>query len=111
MPNCRVRVVDEDEQDVDEGQEGELLISSPTVMQGYYKNQKATSETFTKDGLWFKTGDIGIMRGRLLYIIDRKKVSCHISSQGSISDELSTHTVILCLLGTYQVQGSSSGTC
>lgn len=37
---------------------GEIWAKGPNVMQGYYKNARATSEVLTKDG-WFKTGDYG----------------------------------------------------
>lgn len=40
--------------------EGEFQVRGMNVMQGYYKNPKATKATFTKDG-WLKTGDIGIV--------------------------------------------------
>ncbi len=39
---------------------GEYLIKGPQVMQGYYKNKKATEESFTKDK-WFRTGDMAII--------------------------------------------------
>ncbi|KMY44506.1 AMP-dependent synthetase [Bacillus sp. FJAT-27916] len=39
------------------GEKGEILIQSPAVFKGYYKNEKATAETI-KDG-WVHTGDIG----------------------------------------------------
>jgi long-chain acyl-CoA synthetase len=39
---------------------GEVVINSPSVMQGYYKNPEATAAVFTEDG-WFRTGDIGIL--------------------------------------------------
>lgn len=38
--------------------EGEILIKSPTNMQGYYNAPDQTAETFTEDG-WLKTGDRG----------------------------------------------------
>jgi long-chain acyl-CoA synthetase len=52
--------------------DGELLIKGPQVMNGYYRNKKATEETF-KDG-WLLTGDIAkIDEHGFVYIIDRKK--------------------------------------
>jgi len=74
MPNTRLRIVDDDENDVVEGQEGELIVQSPVVSQGYFDNEKATKESFTADGLWFKTGDIGLVRDGMFYVVDRKKV-------------------------------------
>jgi len=51
---------------------GEVLIRGPSVMLGYYKNKKATSETVV-DG-WLHTGDVGRMNPNgTLSIIDRKK--------------------------------------
>lgn len=37
---------------------GELLIKSPYMMKGYFRDPEATKEAFTEDG-WFKTGDLG----------------------------------------------------
>ncbi len=37
---------------------GEIIVQGDIVMQGYYKNDAATQETFLPDG-WLKTGDLG----------------------------------------------------
>ncbi|MDJ0615094.1 MAG: AMP-binding protein [Rhizobiaceae bacterium] len=52
---------------------GEVMYRSPGVFVGYYKNDKATKETKTKDG-WVHTGDAGFIDNEgHLRIIDRAK--------------------------------------
>lgn len=39
---------------------GEIMVKSPTVMAGYYKNEELTREVISQDG-WLKTGDRGTL--------------------------------------------------
>ncbi len=52
--------------------EGEIQVKGPSVMKGYYKDEKQTKEVFTEDG-WFKTGDLGYLKNDYLYICGRSK--------------------------------------
>ncbi|MDR2817084.1 MAG: AMP-binding protein [Proteiniphilum sp.] len=71
------KVVDRMEVTIDSGDPqnivGEILARGSNLMLGYYKNEKATRETFTDDG-WLKTGDLGTMDGdNFIFIRGRNK--------------------------------------
>jgi len=52
---------------------GEILVKSPGLLKGYYKNDAATAEVLSADG-WYRTGDAGFLdAGGHLRIIDRAK--------------------------------------
>jgi len=62
MPGVSIRIADD----------GEVLVKGINVFDGYWKNDKATSETF--DGEWLQTGDIGSLDDDgYLTITGRKK--------------------------------------
>ena len=52
---------------------GEILVKSPGLLKGYYKNPAATAEVLTADG-WYHTSDAGFLDAHgHLKIIDRVK--------------------------------------
>ncbi len=66
------RVVDEAGNEVAQGEPGEIMYRSNTIMKGYYKDEDKTAEVI-KDG-WFTSGDLGyIDEHGEIRTIDRKK--------------------------------------
>ncbi|QHG20750.1 type I polyketide synthase [Nostoc sp. ATCC 53789] len=72
IPGASVRIVDENQQVVEEGTIGQLQLQGNSVTIGYYQNEEANQEAFTKDG-WFNTGDLGFLKGGCLTITGRQK--------------------------------------
>lgn len=59
VPGVQVRVVDEEEQELGVGQEGELRMKGPQCFQGYI-DSSLDADAFDADG-WFRTGDLGLV--------------------------------------------------
>ena len=67
-----VRLVDDDDNDVPQGEPGEVLLRGPFVMLGYWNRDDATEEVMR--GGWFHTGDIATVdEDGYYFIVDRKK--------------------------------------
>ena len=63
-----VKILDPNEEGI-----GEIVTRGENTMTGYFKNPKATKESFTKDG-WLRTGDLGMIdEDGFLYIKGRCK--------------------------------------
>jgi non-ribosomal peptide synthetase component E (peptide arylation enzyme) len=56
-PDDEVRLVDELDRDVPEGEPGSLLTRGPYTPRGYYKAAEQNARAFTSDG-WYRSGDI-----------------------------------------------------
>jgi long-chain acyl-CoA synthetase len=66
-----MKVFDEEDNEVPDGELGEIVLRGPNILKGYFKNPEATAKAFA--GGWFHTGDIGYRdRGGFFYIADRK---------------------------------------
>lgn len=73
LPNLEARLVDEGEQDVKEGEAGELWLRGPSIMKGYHNNLEATKNSINEDG-FFKTGDVAMIdKDGFYWIVDRRK--------------------------------------
>jgi fatty-acyl-CoA synthase len=69
---CGARLAREDGTEPDPGEVGELLLSGPMVMHGYWRDHAATEATIT-DG-WLRTGDLASRDADGFFtIVDRKK--------------------------------------
>jgi long-chain acyl-CoA synthetase len=73
VPGVQIRIVDiETGTDLEQGEEGEIVVSGPMVVPGYWDNPEATAHAI-RDG-WLFTGDIGIVDEEdWLFVVDRKK--------------------------------------
>ncbi|MGQ0751641.1 MAG: AMP-binding protein [Betaproteobacteria bacterium] len=71
-PWAECRVVDESGRDVAAGEVGELIVKTPILMQGYFRDPEQTRAAF-RDG-WFLTGDL-VKRDAdgYFYFVSRKK--------------------------------------
>ena len=73
LRGTEVRLVDEDGNDVAQGEVGEVLVRGGQVMLGYWNNPQATAEALDADG-WLHTGDVGkVDADGYYYIVSRIK--------------------------------------
>jgi len=71
LPNTRVRVVDENGNDVSDRVVGEIMLQSDCMLSGYFHRPDAT-EAALRNG-WYLTGDFGFLADGELYVSGRKK--------------------------------------
>ena len=70
--DVQMRAVDGSGHEVPQGEVGEIVISGPNVMKGYWQRPEATAEAIS-DG-WFHTGDLArVDEDGYFFIVDRKK--------------------------------------
>lgn len=83
-----MKVIDEDERELPQGERGEIVIKGPQVMKGYWNRPEETAKAFTADG-FFKSGDIGVMDAAGAFkIVDRKKDMINVSGFNVYPNEI-----------------------
>jgi long-chain acyl-CoA synthetase len=98
VPSTNVKLVDDNDQEVAVGQEGELCAQGPQVMKGYWQRQDETDKVL-KNG-WLYTGDIAVMMDNGFFkIVDRKKDMILVSGfnvyPNEVEDAISSHPGVL----------------
>jgi long-chain acyl-CoA synthetase len=72
IEGVEMKVVDDDDKDVAQGEVGEIVIKGHNVMKGYWRKPDATEESIKDD--WFHTGDMAkVDEDGYFFIVDRKK--------------------------------------
>jgi long-chain acyl-CoA synthetase len=72
IEGVEMRVVDENDNEVEQGAAGEIVIRGHNIMKGYWQRPDATEEAMR--GGWFHSGDIGrVDQDGYFYIVDRMK--------------------------------------
>lgn len=72
LPLVDIKVADPDGNELPQGQVGEFLIRSPSLITGYFNQLEATAIAFR--GGWYRSGDCGYRDSEgLFYLVDRLK--------------------------------------
>ncbi len=98
LPGVEVRTVDDDGQDVADGEAGEILVRSPGAFREYWDRPDETAAARLPGG-WFRTGDMAIRVDGVLRLLGRRSVDI-IKTGGEkvsaleIEDVLRTHPAV-----------------
>ncbi len=104
LVGVEMRIVDINGEDMPQGEVGEILYRSGTVMKEYYKDSEKTAEVM--EGGWFHSGDLGyIDKDGELIVVDRMKET--ISTGGEkvypheVEEILESHPKVahVCIIG------------
>lgn len=98
LPNVQARIVDADGSELSPGMQGELELSGPAVVPGYWRNPEATAATMPEGRL--RTGDVAIIDDEgWVYLVDRLKDQINVSGYKvwprEVEDALYAHPGIL----------------
>ncbi|MEL7147563.1 MAG: AMP-binding protein, partial [Bacteroidota bacterium] len=80
VPESKVRIVNLDGKEVEEGVNGVIEIAGRNVTNGYYNNQAESDKVISADG-WLQTGDLGFLYEGELYITGRQKDIIFVNGQ------------------------------
>ena len=86
-----VKMVDENDNEVPHGEEGELLVRGPLSIRGYYNSPEYNQKAFTHDG-YYRTGDVArFYRGRYVTVEGRIKDTINRGGEKISAEEVENH--------------------
>jgi len=101
VPSTVVTIRDDADRQLPIGEVGEICVSGPQVMRGYWQNDAETAKVMTQDGA-LRTGDVGRMDERgYVYVTDRKKDMILVSGFNVYPNEI--EDVVAALPGVLEV--------
>jgi acyl-CoA synthetase (AMP-forming)/AMP-acid ligase II/acyl carrier protein len=86
VADCEVRIVDEADNVVSDGNVGHIQIRGDNVTAGYYGNPEGTRDAFC--GEWLRTGDLGFIRKERLCVTGRTKDILFINGQNYYAHDI-----------------------
>ncbi|MGA8942617.1 MAG: (2,3-dihydroxybenzoyl)adenylate synthase [Thermoactinomyces sp.] len=90
-PYDEIRIVDEDDVEVEPGQVGQLLTRGPYTIRGYYKAEEHNAKAFTSDG-FYRTGDLVRMtESGYLVVEGRDKDQINRGGEKIAAEEIENH--------------------
>ncbi len=94
LPSTEIKLIDENDQEVAQGEVGEICARGPQVMKGYWERPEETSKVMMGD--WLKTGDMGTMDTNGFFrIVDRKKEMINVSGFNVYPNEIEN---VICMM-------------
>ncbi|MCR6098058.1 (2,3-dihydroxybenzoyl)adenylate synthase [Salipaludibacillus agaradhaerens] len=86
-----IRVVDEEDNEVAQGEIGELLTRGPYTIRGYYKAEEHNEKAFTADG-YYRTGDlVRVSEDGYITVIDRVKDQINRAGEKIAAEEVENY--------------------
>jgi len=86
MSDVEMKVIDDDGNELPQGEVGEIVARGPRVMTGYWKDEEKTAKTIDKDG-WVHTGDVGYVDEEGYFFLSGRSSDMIIRAGENISPE------------------------
>jgi acyl-CoA synthetase (AMP-forming)/AMP-acid ligase II len=98
FPGVEAKLVGLEGQIVPEGEVGELRVSGPTIMKGYYRAPEETAAAIDAEG-WFNTRDLARFKDGYLFIVGRtKELIVHLGFNvypAEVEEVLNAHSAVV----------------